>query len=79
LELPKVLLGGGYYAERYETLSWLGFLAFTWTVTIGFITVYNALHKFLENRQDKLVETTLKAVLLDILEQLKNLLNSFKR
>lgn len=72
--LPKVLLGGGYYGERYRNLSWVGFLVFIWTVTIGFVTAYNALHKFLENRKDKLVETTVRNILLDIFEQIKNLL-----
>ena len=39
--LPKVLLGGGYYGERYRNLSWVGFLVFIWTVTIGFVTAYS--------------------------------------
>ena len=65
------MLGGGYYGERYRNLSWIGFLVFIWTVAIGFVTAYNALHKFLENRKDKLVETTVRNILLDILEQIK--------
>ena len=65
--------------ERCRVLSWIGFLVFVWTVAIGFVTAYNAVHKFIENRKDRLVETTVRNFLRDILEQIKNLLKHFKR
>lgn len=66
-------------SERYRVLSWFGFIVFIWTFSLGFMTAYNVFHKFLENRKDRLVEFAIEKFLRDIFEQIKNLLNHFKR
>lgn len=66
-------------SERYRVLSWFGFIVFIWTFSLGLMSAYNVFHKFLENRKDKLVEFAIEKFLRDIFEQIKNLLNHFKR